>query len=238
MQKTTDAPSRLLGNSIKSMPDFAHELLRREIISGVLPPDAPLKQAHIARRLGLSLAPIREALQRLESEGLVVSHRHRGYFVSSLDPAEIDDIFEMRIWIEGRTSYLSTARRTDEDIARMDDLLKDMESCSDAATPDLGRWAALNREFHVALFQISGRHQLAKIAIALLDAVERYVWVDYATGDGLRAAQVEHRQIFEAFKAQDASIVRALSQDHCRHTRQRLIQSLQTPVNGTKSMGD
>jgi DNA-binding GntR family transcriptional regulator len=224
--KTTDASTGLLASSIKSMPDFAHELLRRDI-SGVLPPDAPLKQAHIASRLGLSLGPIREALQRLESEGLVVSQRHRGYFVSSLDPAEIDDIFEMRMWIEGRTSYLSAERRTDDDIARMEDILQEMEACSAAAPPNLGRWSALNREFHVALFQISGRHQLARMAIALLDSVERYVWVDYAAGDGLRAAEVEHRQIFEAFKAQDATMVRALSQDHCRHTRQRLIESLQ-----------
>lgn len=238
MPKTNSARTPLLTGPIKSMPDYAHELLRREIISGILAPDEGLKQAHIAARLGLSLAPVREALQRLESEGLVVSHRHRGYFVSALDPAEIDDIFEMRIWIEGRTSYHSTMRRTEEDIAHLERLVAEMEASSDPQTADLGRWSALNREFHLSLFQIGGRQQLAKIAITLLDAVERYVWIDYASGDGLKAAQLEHRQILQAFKSRDAAMVRALSQEHCQHTRQRLIDSLKhldrsgQPVNG------
>lgn len=202
---------------------------------GVLVPGEALKQAHIASRLGLSLAPIREALQRLESEGLVVSQRHRGHFVSALHLVEIDDIFEMRIWIEGRTSYHSTERRTDEDIARLESVLEEMEGCSKGATPDLGRWAALNREFHVSLFQISGRHQLAKVAITLLDAVERYGWVDFASGDGLKAAELEHRQIFQAFKARDAAMVRALSQEHCQHTKHRLIDSLNRPPKDAQS---
>ncbi|MDZ4736045.1 MAG: GntR family transcriptional regulator [Rhodospirillaceae bacterium] len=215
-----------LRNSLKSLPDYAHELLRREIISGALAPNEPLKQAHIAARLGLSIAPVREALRRLESEGLVVSRRHHGFLVESLDPAEIDDIFEMRIWIEGRTSYHSAMQRTDEDVAHLEEIVRDMEKCSDPETVDLGRWAALNRDFHLSLFRISGRQHLAKVAMSLLDAVERYVWIDHVSGHGLKAAQQEHRQILAAFKERDAAMVRTLTQEHCEHTRQRLGESL------------
>ena len=218
---------RAQGLGIKSMPDIAHDLLRREIVSGLLTPGEPLKQAHIAKRLGLSLAPVREALQRLESEGLVALRPHRGYVVAALDVAEIEDIFEMRIWLEGRASHAATSRRTAADVEVLEELVAKMDECTAATPPDLGRWSALNREFHVRLFAISGRQQLCRIAITLLDSVERYVWFDYSVGEGLKAAHVEHRQILEAFKARDAARVKQLSQEHCRHTRQRLIESLQ-----------
>jgi DNA-binding GntR family transcriptional regulator len=220
------AEDRSLRASIKSMPDMVYDVLRQEIISGVLQPAQPLKQAHIASRLNLSLGPVREALQRLESEGLVVSRSHRGYQVSSLDASEIDDMFELRIWIESRTAQLAAVRRSESDVALMESLLAQMEAAVAKSPPDYYGWALLNRRFHGHLFEISGRHQLCRMAKTVLDVIERYIWFDYGAGEGLREAQREHREIVEAFKARDGARVQILTQNHSQHTRQRLLDTL------------
>jgi DNA-binding GntR family transcriptional regulator len=211
---------------IKSLPDIVHDVLRREIISGAIGPGEPLKQAHIAARLGLSRAPVREALQRLEREGLAVFRSRRGYTVANLDTEEVEDIFAMRIWLEGRTCHLATSRRTPADVAALESVLAKMDECTKSAQPDFAEWAGLNREFHMRLFQVSGRPQLCKMALALLDSVERYVWFDHSKSEGLEIAQTEHRRILDAFRDGDADRVKALSREHCQNTRERLIASL------------
>ncbi|MEX0810201.1 MAG: GntR family transcriptional regulator [Dongiaceae bacterium] len=211
---------------IKSVADLAHDQLRREIVAGELVPGEALRQAHIAERLGLSRAPVREALQRLEIEGLAVLRPRRGYVVADLDIVEIADIFEMRIWLEGRASALAAGRRTIADLRALEELIARMDECARGDTVDIVTWAALNREFHMKLFQISGRRQLCRMALSLRDSVERYVRVDYALSEMLRHAQHEHKGIFAALKAGDAERIESLSRAHCEHTRDRLIASL------------
>lgn len=215
-----------LESPIRSVVDLAHEQLRQEIVSGVLAPGEALRQAHVAACLGLSRAPVREALQRLEIEGLVVLRARRGYLVADLDISEIEDIFEMRIWLEGRASALAAGRRTISDIRALEALLGEMDRCARGRTVDIVRWAALNRDFHMKLFQISGRRQLSRMATTLRDSVERYVRVDYAMSEMLRHAQHEHRGIFGALKAGDSERIEVLTRQHCQHTRDRLIASL------------
>ena len=223
---TVPDASRAVESPIKSVGDLAHEQLRREIVSGVLAPGEALRQAHIATRLGLSRATVREALQRLEIEGLAVLRPRRGYLVANLDVVEIEDIFEMRIWLEGRASALAAGRRTIADVRALEDLIAQMDRCARGRTVDIVTWAALNREFHMKLFQISGRRQLCRMALSLRDSVERYVRVDYAMSEMLRHAQHEHKGIFDALKAGDADRIEVLSRAHCQHTRDRLIASL------------
>ena len=96
-----------------SLPDVAYEHLRSAILDGSLPAGSALRQEEIAARLGISRLPIREALRRLDSEGLVALRPRRGYVVASLDRAEIDDVLELLATLEASAGHSATLKKTD-----------------------------------------------------------------------------------------------------------------------------
>src|SRR5580692_8644899 len=101
-----------------SLPEIVYRSVRDAILNGVFTPGQMLRQDEMATRLGVSRSPLREALPRLEAEGIVVLHPRRGYAVASLDLHEIAEAFDLRALLETELSRRSIARRTDADIAR------------------------------------------------------------------------------------------------------------------------
>lgn len=210
----------------KSLPDIVYDHLREEILAGRIGPGEPIRQEHLAARLGVSRAPVREALKALEGEGLIEFRPRRGYIVTALDMDEIQEIFEIRALLEERGGYLAAKFRTEEDMAAVGDLLEQMESIKRPTSPNITRWAALNREFHARLFQSSRKEHLCHMTSVLRDTVERYVRLDAATQGRMVDADRDHRTIFEAFCRGDAEETGRLSREHCEHTCERLLQIL------------
>ncbi|MDZ4737003.1 MAG: GntR family transcriptional regulator [Rhodospirillaceae bacterium] len=212
----------------KSLPDIVYDHLREEILSGRIGPGEPIRQEHLAARLGVSRAPVREALKALEGEGLIIFRPRRGYLVTALDPDEIEEIFEIRALLEERGGTLAAKFRTQEDIEAVGDLLEQMEAIKRPTPASIARWAALNREFHTRLFQSSRKEHLCHMTMVLRDTVERYVRLDAATQGRVADAESDHRMIFDAFCRGDADATGRLSREHCEHTCERLVRSLRT----------
>jgi DNA-binding GntR family transcriptional regulator len=210
----------------KSLPDIVYDHLREEILSGRIGPGEPIRQEHLAARLGVSRAPVREALKALEGEGLIVFRPRRGYLVTALDPDEIEEIFEIRALLEERGGFLAAKFRSEEDIEAVGDLLAQMEAVKRPTPAGIARWAALNREFHTRLFQSSGKEHLCHMTMVLRDIVERYVRLDAATQGRMADADSDHRMIYDAFCRGDSEATGRLSREHCEHTCERLIRAL------------
>lgn len=94
--------------NVSSVLEVAYHQLRESIMAGQFLPGDHVRQEDIARRLGISRGPAREALNRLVAEGMVKLLPRRGYVVESLDPEEVEDIFDLRIMLEERAGYLAT----------------------------------------------------------------------------------------------------------------------------------
>src|ERR1700677_107891 len=104
-----------------------------------------LRQEEVASRLGVSRSPLREALPRLEAEGIVVSHPRRGYAVASLDLGEIVEAFDLRALLETELARRSIAERTDADITHVYAVTDEMAKLADQADQaDRGHWFELN----------------------------------------------------------------------------------------------
>src|SRR6266436_3427762 len=101
--------------AVKSIPEVVHAHLKTGILSGTFVPGQALKQEEIACRLGVSRAPVREALNQLERERLVVLRPRRCYLVASLDPTEVEEIFHIMMMLEEYAARLATQRRTAKD---------------------------------------------------------------------------------------------------------------------------
>lgn len=209
-----------------SLPETVYRGLREAILNGVFRPGQMLRQEEIAKQLGVSRAPLREALPRLEAEGIVVLHPRRGYAVVSLDPDEIAEIFELRMLVEERAAYLATLQRTDADVVQLRELVGRMAAIRPDDPTQIARWSDLNFQFHDNLFAPSGRRHYLRVVGSLRAAVEPYIRVEVGFTGELKEAAGEHEQLLDAFAAGDADRVAALSRQHCEHTLARLLAGL------------
>lgn len=212
---------------LPSLAEVAYQQVREAILSGALAAGQPFGQEEIAARIGTSRVPLREALQRLEAEGLVTLRPRRGYIVTSLDPEEIKDIFDIRMILEERAGYLATLNATDEDVAAVEKLLRAMDNLSVRDGRSAADFAEKNRAFHERLYESSRRTQLCRLMATLRTNVERYIRIGAQIAGDLKRVGRDHQQIFNAFKRRDAQTVGRLCREHCAATCERLIERLQ-----------
>ena len=239
LQTRLNSPHEILSASdVPTLPDFAYARLREQILSGELPADAPLRQEKLAASLGLSRLPIREALTRLESEGLVMLRPRRGYVVASLDVDEVQEIFDMRMVIEEHAGYLATTRRSDQDVADVEAVFRKMEVMAPGSSEEIVTYSLLNRAFHERLFASTGRNRLRGLLSTLQDNAERFTRMGARLVCDLEFAHAEHLLILNAFREGKAELVGKYSRDHVYQTGQRLIEILkqhaQKPHDGER----
>jgi DNA-binding GntR family transcriptional regulator len=210
----------------QSLPERIYHGLRGSILDGSLEPGQSLRQEEIARRFKVSRVPVREAMGRLESDGLIVSRPRRGFAVNALRQDEIVEIFELRVVIEEHAARIAAIARTEADIEAVEAMVLRMEAVARQAGDYSAEWARINRAFHARLVASSRRRRLSAIADTLRDSVEAYVRTEMKlTGDARRALG-EHREILEAFRAGDATGLASLSREHIEGTARRLLDGL------------
>lgn len=222
-------PGRLSGTlaaQLPSLSELAYQQVRDAILRGTFAAGQPLGQEEIANQIGTSRVPLREALQRLEVEGLVVLRPRRGYVVTSLDPEEIQDIFDIRMMLEERAGYLATLKATPKDVAEVEELLHAMDGMSVTNADETALFAERNRAFHERLYAGSGRVQLCRLMGVLRTNVERYIRIGARIAGNLDRVRDDHYRIFDAFKRGDAQMVGRLCREHCAATCERLIARL------------
>jgi DNA-binding GntR family transcriptional regulator len=215
---------------LPSLAEIAYRQVRDAILSGAFSAGHPLGQEEIALQIGTSRVPLREALKRLEAEGLVIHRPRRGYVVTSLDPEEITDIFDIRMLLEERAGYLATLRATPEDVAELKERLYAMDGISTAEPDQILRFVEANRAFHDRLYLGSGRPQLCRLMAVLRTNVERYIRIGTLVAGDQTRVKDEHFQIFDAFRRGNAKEVGRLCREHCETTRDRLLARLAVEV--------
>jgi DNA-binding GntR family transcriptional regulator len=219
-----------------SAQQATHAQLRAMIFSGELQAGQPLRQEEIARRLGVSRLPVREALNRLATEGLVELKPRRGFFVTSLNADEIEDIFDMRTLLEERAGQLATENRTLADADALDALIVELDATIEAPI-DFDRWAELNLKFHKRLYLSCGRKYLCRQIDLLRDTVAAFIRILASQEGELRRAQAEHRQIAHYFRAGDAAAVGRICGEHCAYTARSLVQQVRALADADKHRG-
>lgn len=193
----------------RSTSDFIAETLREAIVSGQLASGAVLKQDEIAERFEVSKIPVREALKRLEAEGLVSFIRNKGAVVASMSTDEIWEYVEIRAMLEARAAELSAPLISEANLTRARAAL---EAFSAERNP--ARWGEANWQLHSALYADANRPVLLAEIRSLYDKVERYVRALLAVTSEMPKTQREHLAIIEAFAAKDAERAAALTRAH------------------------
>jgi DNA-binding GntR family transcriptional regulator len=210
----------------QSVPDFVATSLREAIMSGAIVAGAPLRQEDIGQQFGVSRPPVREALKQLETEGLIIYRPRRGYIVASIDPSDVEEIFEIRMLLEERAAFLAAKRRTDDDIRKLEAMAKGMEGMKMLTTDDAAQFSVHNRAFHGLIYQVSGRRLIAEIMQTLENKVERYIrYGSINVGDSERVHE-QHRAIVAAFRDGNAKLMGRLCRDHAAETATSILEFL------------
>ena len=189
-----------------SKTDLVAALIRELVITGELGPGEQLRQRDLALRFGVSQTPVREAMRRLESEGLLVCDTHRGFTVVTPGDGRVEENFQIRAALESLGAALA-ARKIDADgLARLRDLNEQMRALAD----DDPRYAELNREFHFTVYSCARS--------PLLLSLMRLLWASLHGGPRVSRTHAEsarqHDEILAALADADAPAASARTYQH------------------------
>lgn len=199
--------------------------LRERILSGAAGPGEPVRQDTLAAELGVSKIPLREALARLEEEGLLRSEVNRGWFVTPLSAAEAREVYALRLKLEPEAAASAAAAASAEQQAEAVVAFDALE----AAVADHGAEVGpLNRAFHLALVRPAGRPLTFGIIERLNAISDRYVRKHLEPMGRDARANDEHRALLDAWLARDRKTVTALLHAHIAQTLDDLENQLET----------
>lgn len=190
------------GNSATTLASDVYERLRRDILQGALKPGFKLRIDFVCKRYEVGNSPMREALNRLSSEGLVERRDQRGFFVAGIGSAELRELVKTRCWLEGLALRESIAARTIEWEERIvlafHRLSRTPRSVDDRTFHANAEWEKRHKAFHESLIAACGSRQLLRFCADLRDQADRYRLLAAAYVYPGRDEGDEHRSIMNA----------------------------------------
>ena len=192
---------------------MVHDALREAILQGEIGEGAWLSQVQIAKELGTSRGPVREAFRMLQREGLIEAQVNQRARVGRFSADDLEHLYANRIVTESLAISFSVGRFTDEELAELALALEEMET----ATGDIAAWELIHRRFHLGLVRHAGE-RMVQVVAQHIDHSERYRRVYITTGPRVWIVGAEeHREIFEACAARNAPLAGDLLARHlCR----------------------
>lgn len=205
--------------------DSIHEKLRVEILHGVLPPGTSLREVALAERFGVSRTPVRQALGRLEKEGLA-ERAVRGLEVAPINPQAVMQVYDTRILLEVEVSGQAALARSLGDVLRLRAQQERDEQLGDVA--DAVRVRS-NLAFHRAVWEAADNPVLLDLLERLNSHLVHAPRSTLAVGTRWEESLIEHRRLIEAIDARDAHSAREIAREHfstAREIRLRLLQDM------------
>jgi len=208
---------------VRTLSDRVFEVVREQILQGRLPKGEPIRQDALATELGISKIPLREALARLEQEGLLINHPNRGYYVQAMSRAQVDEIYALRLSIEPHAAAYASGVATDEDREHAKRAFTALDTAAHSSLADV---AVRNREFHIALVEPGRRPLTTQLVERLAVLAERYVIAHLEPAGRDARAHVEHEELFNAWLERDKRKVEKLLKEHIQGTLKDLRAQL------------
>lgn len=200
----------------RPVSDLAYAAIRQAIFRGLLVPGQKLVTADLAARMKVSRTPVREAIRKLEIDGLVKSEPWRCVVVADLPSLEeIEEFYYLRGAVEGLVAYFAALRRPAAALAGLKAVIEKMEA--DAADGNLERFMVLQVDFWDRYIGLASSKRLFQIASVIRDSLERAKPVSLAQPGRSEIAIRELRGVFEAIEAGEPERAESLAREHCRN---------------------
>lgn len=207
-----------------AMPDRMYAALKHRILSGRLLPKQRIVEKDICTEMNVSRTPLREALNRLALEGLVILLPYRGYVVTPVTVEDFQNLCELRRIIEPGTAALAAQRATAEDIERLVAVAETRYTLGDPVTYE--NYLRANSAFHLALVRCTGNSRIESIVMSLLDQHQRPLYLGLGRGIDAEASTAEHLEVIDAVRAHDPVRAQTLMYEHISRGEQRIVKAL------------
>ena len=192
----------------------AYQQLRRDILDGTYRPGERLREEALALQIGVSRTPVRGALQRLATEGMVEFRRYVGAVVRVLPADEIDQVYQFRVVVESLAAELAAQRASEADLDRLAALSQAMDRIAARDIPDLMEITRLNKDFHMTILAAAGNVFVRRVAENLGDLnfmIRSYSRFSRAT---LLRSMAHHRELVQALRARNPLWARSVMTAH------------------------
>jgi len=204
----------------EALAEQAYELLRDAVISQQIPAGARLSVPELARRLGISRSPVREAIARLVHERLAISEVRRGAVVASVSREDLIEIYDVREVLEGLACRLAAERITDQELAALDQLVVSHRSAVDAG--DVAEHMMLDQSFHAAIRAATHNSRLVEGLDRLQGQIRMAMATTRRSPGGMKQALAEHEEVLAALRRRDPGLAEQVGRGHIARLRREL----------------
>ncbi|TIL81540.1 MAG: GntR family transcriptional regulator [Mesorhizobium sp.] len=202
-----------------------YESIKAMIVTGQLSPGRRITELELVEQLQVSRTPVREALNRLERDGLVVERPRTGFAVVQFDETMLRNVFDIRAELDAYATTLAIARITIDEVELLRGLVADCERLAQIDPSPRARLEEMQTgmEIHRAIARFSANVMLAEMLNGLLDKCQVYVWMELTQLNDWKAARDDHHMIVEAIAAGDADTACRESRRHIRQSRDGIL---------------
>jgi GntR family transcriptional regulator, rspAB operon transcriptional repressor len=229
--RSADEPTARVGaifsgrHDRRKVTDWVYEELKEAIVGLRLPPGQPLREAALAEQLGVSKTPIREALSRLQQEGLAETTSFKGAVVTGYSRQDLVEIYELRELLESSAARLAAQLMSDTDRARLDQICAESRSLKDGSDPE--RLAALIADFDVVLFDQVQNGRIRALIDNLRAHLTRIGQLTAGIPGRVQTSVDEHDKIVAAIAARDPDLAEQRMREHIHSVRDVQLRALE-----------
>jgi DNA-binding GntR family transcriptional regulator len=212
-------------NAALPVREKVYHYLKSSILSGRFDPGERLTEEHIAKKLKVSRTPVREALHKLESEGLIKPRKKRGFIASRDSKEEVEELLELRAILEGYALRLISEKISEKTLDRLSGLIdKADEALRRNRIDEVFKW---NTQFHDSLHElISEKRRLYSLIVNMRKYILRYRRDTLSNPEGVRRTIEGHRKIILALRLRDPVLCEYIMREHIREAKEDALQTL------------
>jgi DNA-binding GntR family transcriptional regulator len=196
---------------VEPLVDQVYSYLRQEILTGKIDPGSRIVETKIAKQLSISRSPVREAIRRLEQEGLIINDKG---VTTLFEPSKSDfeDLYELRLAIEPMAARLAASHMPEEDLDVLKDILRKTDEC--LANGEIDQFIECNTQFHSLIVDGSGNRRLQKVIHETAVLCRYYRYIAFKIYQRRVTSVEEHWKIYHALRKRDSKAAWQCMMDH------------------------
>lgn len=207
----------------RPLREIVYEQLKFQILTGKITPGTRMMEVELAEEMGVSRTPVREAIRKLEKEGMVNIEPRRGAYASDISVKDMVDILEVREDLEGLAASLAAERITEE---QSEELLRITKGYSDAIkNSDTEKMIHFDELFHKHIVSCTGNNTLIQLSETVQELALRFRYLYYDDFSRYENMPVEHKQIIEAITSGDSQTARVVADEHVKKLKNFVLKA-------------
>jgi DNA-binding GntR family transcriptional regulator len=207
-----------------SLVNQAYQELKRSIQEHKIPLGGKLNESELATALGISRTPVREAINRLEKEGLVEIFPQRGAFVVRFSEKDVFELFLIRENLEGLAAYLAAKKMKEDDLTKLESCIQGFKE--PFSKSDIQRYAREDFKFHQTIVILSDTDRLIKLISTLYDHIRIFRLTTIGLSSRMKTSLAEHRLLVKAFRRKDPKGAEQMMRQHIHHVREGVMENI------------